>query len=262
MKKSIFIFVALIFSITSLFSKNIYAKVVDIDMSKYELVDDITLSWEIIGEGYSGPLFESNLFEVKRNQIYLFPMANTTTNLYEDIRLKFYDSNNDLVEEMYASTTYDDDDLKWGRIVNPDDVISVIYLTVPENANFLKMEASAFGQESDEEFTKLIHDFIKVYKYKTDEIPPVIQGQGVYITNVEHPILLDDVKKSLEAIDNVDGDISKSLIIKEENYTGNEAKIGTYEVLFECKDKSNNIAQYKVTIKVYDVTDPDRKSVV
>lgn len=86
---------------------------------------------------------------------------------------------------------------------------------------------------------------------------PLISGANVsYFTNVESPISVDAIKAKLTAWDETDGNVSDSIKIAEDNYTGHERELGAHTVKFEASDLSGNKSYLTVTINVRDVTAP------
>lgn len=92
---------------------------------------------------------------------------------------------------------------------------------------------------------------------KKDTQGPLISGSNVsYFTNVETPISVATIKSKLTATDETDGDVSSSIKIVEDNYTGHEKELGAHIVKFEASDTSGNKSYLTVTINVKDVTAP------
>lgn len=92
---------------------------------------------------------------------------------------------------------------------------------------------------------------------KTDIQGPLISGSNVnYFTNVENPISVDSIKSKLTATDDCDGDVTSSIRIVEDKYTGNERVLGSHTIKFEASDTSGNKSNLIVTINVKDVNSP------
>lgn len=92
---------------------------------------------------------------------------------------------------------------------------------------------------------------------KADTQGPLISGANVnYYTNVESPISVETIKSKLTAVDETDGDVSDSIAIAEDNYTGHEAELGAHTIKFSAQDLSGNVSYLSVTIHVRDVTGP------
>lgn len=92
---------------------------------------------------------------------------------------------------------------------------------------------------------------------KADTQGPLISGANVnYYTNVESPISVETIKSKLTAVDETDGDVSDSIAIAEDNYTGHETELGAHTIKFSAQDLSGNVSYLSVTIHVRDVTGP------
>lgn len=261
MKKTIIMFAIAFASIFLLTNKKINATP-KIDINDYEEVKGLNLTWSKIDDGYEGPVIKSNIFELKRNQNYLVPVNDSYDNCYVFIKINLYDNNQTYKYQYVSNDVYvNKTDFSWviAKYKNLD--TTCLLFQMPDDAKYASIQFEMRTQDASDEYClNAAKEFCKVHKLKTDDIPPVIQGEGVYITNVDHPVYVETIKNSLEAYDNVDGNISNNIIIKSDNYTGNEKKVGEYKVVFECADTAGNIAQYEVTIKVYDITNPSIES--
>ncbi len=92
---------------------------------------------------------------------------------------------------------------------------------------------------------------------ENDVILPVINGQTNYISNVDNPVTVAQIKSGLSAVDNVDGNIpSSSFILVSDGYTSNNNIIGIYDVKFKVSDTAGNEAEVTVKVHVVDVTKP------
>jgi len=90
-----------------------------------------------------------------------------------------------------------------------------------------------------------------------DTINPIINGAtGVYHINVDNPDTVADLKATLTATDNKDGDITANITIPRDTYTGNEGTLGDYEVDFSVSDNAGNTTTVTITMRVVDVVDP------
>ncbi len=113
------------------------------------------------------------------------------------------------------------------------------FLFALDNKNYASINPSAFVED------------------KSDIQRPLISGSNVsYFTNVENPISVESIKSKLTASDNHDGDVTSSIIIAEDNYTGHERELGAHTVKFEASDTSGNKSNLIVTINVKDVNSP------
>lgn len=90
-----------------------------------------------------------------------------------------------------------------------------------------------------------------------DSSGPLISGsKKTYTTSVDSPISVETIKSALTAVDETDGDVTDSIVIKSDNYTSNSNKLGSYDVVFEASDKTGNKATLTVTIVVQDLVAP------
>lgn len=95
-----------------------------------------------------------------------------------------------------------------------------------------------------------------MYKGPRD-LNPVIEGeQGLYITNVNDPIAVEEIKSYLRAYDDTDGDVTDSIIVYEDNYTSNKHKLGLYSITFRATDSNNNSTDFIVNVQVIDTDGP------
>lgn len=98
-----------------------------------------------------------------------------------------------------------------------------------------------------------------IYMYFEGEIDyrPSIEGNELFITNIDEPISVIDIKGYLKAFDDIDGDLTDEIFIYEDNYTRNSNRLGEYEIIYGVKDSSNNIAYLTVNILVVDLSPPE-----
>lgn len=109
-----------------------------------------------------------------------------------------------------------------------------------------------------------------IYKYETEnwgfysflfrvrekDLAPVFSGETYFVTNVDNPLTVQEIKSHITAIDDYDGDVTKNITLKEDNYTAYNSQIGVYTIIFQVNDSSNNIAELTVQVNVTDVTAP------
>lgn len=80
---------------------------------------------------------------------------------------------------------------------------------------------------------------------------PTITGTSSYVSNMSSPITVEQIKSNLTASDNVDNELE--LIKVNDTFTGNEQKVGTYQVSYYTQDKSGNQSEtFVVKIEVKD----------
>jgi P2-related tail formation protein len=85
-----------------------------------------------------------------------------------------------------------------------------------------------------------------------DDVAPMISGQQTYTKDATAILLLDTIKANLTATDVKDGNRTAYITVKEDNYTGNGNKVGTYTITFEVADTKNNKSTFVVTLNVVD----------
>lgn len=85
-----------------------------------------------------------------------------------------------------------------------------------------------------------------------DDISPVITGNTEYTMSSVDLKTLDDVKATLTARDNVDGDISSSILVDstKDNFTNRTTKYGVYPVTFYVIDSVGNKSELTVNVNV------------
>lgn len=88
------------------------------------------------------------------------------------------------------------------------------------------------------------------------DMQPVINGETAFVTNVDDPYTVDEIKSHLEAHDNEDGDISHLIVVEDDDYTANNHKTGTYQVIYSVTDSAGNKATLTVHVLIRDVTSP------
>lgn len=99
--------------------------------------------------------------------------------------------------------------------------------------------------------------YVNVY----DVTDPVIDGIYSYSQSYDDSITLDDILANLTVTDNFDTTLSINLV--RDAYTGNEAKVGTYNIVFNATDTAGNTCDdYVVSVTVFDhkapiITAPD-----
>lgn len=98
-------------------------------------------------------------------------------------------------------------------------------------------------------------DYYNMYFEIPDHIP-VLDGETAFVTNVDDPYTVDEIKSHLTAIDNEDGDISHLIVVDDDDYTLNNHKTGTYQVIYSVTDSAGNKATLTVHVLVRDVVAP------
>lgn len=85
---------------------------------------------------------------------------------------------------------------------------------------------------------------------------PGITGTAVFITNVDAPIAEGQIRASIVAYDETDGDITDQIIKTSDTYTPNKNTVGEWVIVYSITDSSSNTVTFTVTVFVRDVTKP------
>lgn len=201
-----------------------------------------------------------NPFVIKSNKEYSL-VANYQFDHIERYEILFYDNNNNLIGNVSDS-----------KEIYSDYGIKKIVFTTPNNASRLVVDIDclnkldAIDPESVDSYFTLSEgnklephsNFHINYDGPMKDLKPVINGEfGLYITDINNPISVQEIKSSLVAIDDVDGDVTDSIIVFEDTYTNNINILGTYYVTFRAFDSSNNFSDFTVYITVIDTTSPN-----
>lgn len=90
-----------------------------------------------------------------------------------------------------------------------------------------------------------------------DDITPLVQGAGfIEVNYAKDESLASVIDKYITVIDNMDGDVTDSIVVIADAYTGNETIIGSYVVLLSASDSAGNTTQFELTIVVVDEVPP------
>ncbi len=221
-----------------------------LDPTNHELID--------IDNNYFKYL-TTNPFRVKEKMDYSFHLTTFPLTSLDELILNIYSVNG----EVLVSPSYNS--------IIENDKIKSFHFYMPENAYKMGFEIyfshnSIMQAEYDEidMFLVLCEGLESPgvnanYPY-AGPVPfePVFSGfEGFYITSVDSPITAEEIKNSLVAFDETDGDVSSSIIIYEDNYTENIKTLGTYTLTFRANDYSLNYAFFVVNVKVSDLVPPN-----
>ncbi len=89
-----------------------------------------------------------------------------------------------------------------------------------------------------------------------DTTSPYFQSAGTVISYVDTPISVGEIQSALKAYDAIDGDVSSSIIVTEDNYTASCFVLGTYTIIFAVADSSGNLSNIEVNVQVVDAVNP------
>lgn len=82
-----------------------------------------------------------------------------------------------------------------------------------------------------------------------DRTAPVIMGTAEYSLNYDHDVSISTIENALTIQDNVDRGLTLNKV--SDNFTGNEKKLGNYQVVYNATDTSGNTsANYTINISV------------
>lgn len=91
------------------------------------------------------------------------------------------------------------------------------------------------------------------YVNVVDITKPVITGNSdVVQIGYKETYNIENFRKTLKVTDNYDSLTNADIELKTDGYTSNKGKLGTWNVVFEAKDKSDNSTTFTKPIKVYD----------
>lgn len=89
----------------------------------------------------------------------------------------------------------------------------------------------------------------------TPNTDTTIAGSKTHIINIDNPLSIDEIKSRYTATDEVDGDITSSIIFTS-NYTTENIKPINYYIFLSVSDKAGNTTFAADLIMVKDLTDP------
>ncbi len=89
-----------------------------------------------------------------------------------------------------------------------------------------------------------------------DTESPYFTSANKVISYVDSPITINDIQSSLTAYDGIDGDVSASITLVNDNYTANTSVLGTYQCEFSVTDLAGNSTNVIIDVQVVDVLKP------
>ncbi len=159
-----------------------------------------------------------------------------------------------------GSITYTDEEFT----INPVENLYHLNFHTGVNTNYLQLDflyttsiqSSGLAGFMLEEGTE--YDGYEPYIEGTvlDTTAPYFQSAGTIISYVDSPISVAEIQSALKAYDSIDGDVSDSIIVVEDNYTDYAFTLGTYSVVFGVSDSSFNLSELEVWINVVDAVKP------
>lgn len=85
---------------------------------------------------------------------------------------------------------------------------------------------------------------------------PYFEGNAVALSNVDDPLTEVEIRAGLVAVDAIDGDVTADIEPLSDGYTGHEATLGSYVIVYGVTDAAGNATSFQVTVRVVDVADP------
>lgn len=179
-----------------------------------------------------------------------------TINVKDDIK--------PIIEGLNYFTSYLSNPLQINEIMyslaahdNEKDISSSIFI----QKDYYSSQLNTIGEKSI--YFQAMDDYgnvsapFKVTINLIDDIPPQIFGLDTYTSYLSNPLSLTYLKQQLTALDNYDGNITHLLEIKEDSYTMNINKKGTFYLSFQVQDTSKNTSNlFKMKITSIDDISP------
>lgn len=85
-----------------------------------------------------------------------------------------------------------------------------------------------------------------------DDIAPVFSGPSTITKNNNANLSVSEIKAQLTATDAKEGNKTPQIVVKQDNFTGNGHKVGSYTIVFEVADSKGNKSTHTVTVNVSD----------
>lgn len=89
-----------------------------------------------------------------------------------------------------------------------------------------------------------------------DDVPPIINGPTTLTKPTTSIVTLAEIKAQLSATDAKEGNLTSSITVVEDNYTGNGHRVGNYTITFRVADSKGNATTHVVTMTVVDNIPP------
>lgn len=86
----------------------------------------------------------------------------------------------------------------------------------------------------------------------TEDLAPVISGVTTIAKSTDSILTIAEIKAMLSATDDLDGNITSSIEVRTDNFTGNGNVVGQHSITFEVTDTNNNTTSHVVTVNVID----------
>jgi hypothetical protein len=97
---------------------------------------------------------------------------------------------------------------------------------------------------------------IDVYVEVMDDVDPIVSYNPIIVKPATSNLILADIIEDITATDAISGNVTSSLEIITDGYTGNGNKVGEYDIVFQVSDGAGNITEFTVTVQVMDNVPP------
>lgn len=262
MKKTIIIFVSILFV---LFFGLKQVKAADGTWNYLPLGDNYLDPYNhsvVDHENFTYTFTTTNPFVIQETKVYSLHATYPSMEQITNYTFTFYDVNNNPVVGSNITEVKDENNR-----------ITSLYFTVPFGVKRLKMVVdfkhdlsmpNDYKEAIDGNFVFCLGSVYPgtsnvpvVYEGPREDLQPVFQGeQGLYITDVNNPVTVSEIKANLRAYDDTDGDVTASITVFEDNYTSFSTTLGTYSVIFRATDSFGNYTDFLVNVKVVDTEAP------
>lgn len=85
-----------------------------------------------------------------------------------------------------------------------------------------------------------------------DDVKPTFSGATTITKPLSTAMTITQIKSQITANDAIDGNLTTSIQVVSDDYTGNGNKYGDYDIQFSVTDNSGNIAYHTITVQVID----------
>lgn len=89
-----------------------------------------------------------------------------------------------------------------------------------------------------------------------DDVAPTISGPTVLTKPTTSVLTISQILSQLSAYDEKEGNVTSSLTVISDAYTGNANRVGSYNIMFEASDSSGNTTTHLLTVTVTDNIPP------
>lgn len=89
-----------------------------------------------------------------------------------------------------------------------------------------------------------------------DDVKPIASYSETVFKPATSKLTIEDIKNDITATDIIDGNVTASLTVVRDEYTGFGNKVGSYQIEFRVSDSSGNTLNFVMTVKVVDNIPP------